>query len=395
MSDTLARGRSIGEDRPMVVWLGAIIGLLTVAALYEQVFGPHTKDITDIYDHLLVVKDMSPHGPWNLYSIFFLLVYALSFGSKDYFVLAVVGTVVITASVIAKGILSYVVLRRATENKLVAASLSLALIVVMSLPNWWKPEQLYLDKIVPTLWFNSTAMLTMPFAIVLFFTTAKWLKYGGGRTFLWLSLFSVLSVLTKPNYILAFLPVLALIVVTQAAIRRSGAAFRNVLWLVALSVVIGAILYLQSTEPVSSGPFGNPNATEESVHVVLAPFAVWRIYSPNIPVSLLLSVAFPLGTALLYFKEIKKDPTVLLAWGILVVAIAQYALLAETGERFTDANWIWASNIAMYLVFLVSTATLIGQPKSKRFYFLSALLALHIAAGVYYYGRVALGLGYY
>jgi hypothetical protein len=122
---------------------------------------------------------------------------------------------------------------------------------------------------------------------------------------------------------------------------------------------------------------------------------VWRIYSPNIPVSLLLSVAFPLGTALLYFKEIKKDPTVLLAWGILLVAIAQYALLAETGERFTDANWIWASNIAMYLVFLVSTATLIGQPKSKRFYFLSALLALHIAAGVYYYGRIALGLGYY
>ena len=395
MSDTSAGRFNIGKDRSTVVWLGATIGILTVVALYDQVFGPHTADITDIYDHLLVVKDMTPHGPWNLYSLFFLLVYVLSFGSKEYLVLAVVGTVVITASVIAKGILSYFVLRRVTPNRLLAAYLSLGLILVMSLPNWWKPEQLYLDKIVPTLWFNSTAMLTMPFAILLFFTTVKWLKEGSIRTLFWLSLFSVLSVLTKPNYILAFLPVLGLVVVTQAAINRRADTFRNVLWLVGLSAVVGGILYIQSTEPVSSGPFGNPNATEESVHIVLAPFAVWRVYSPNIPASLLLSIAFPLGVALLYFKESKRDVSILLAWGVLVVAIAQYALLAETGERFADANWIWASNIAMYLVFLVSTVVLLAQPRSKRFYFLSALLALHIAAGVYYYARVALGLGYY
>jgi hypothetical protein len=102
-----------------------------------------------------------------------------------------------------------------------------------------------------------------------------------------------------------------------------------------------------------------------------------------------------LGVVLLYFKESKRDVSILLAWGVLVVAIAQYALLAETGERFADANWIWASNIAMYLVFLVSTVVLLAQPRSKRFYFLSALLTCHIAAGVYYYARVAIGLGYY
>jgi len=395
MSD-LGVGRfSPGKDRVVVVWLGVVIGILTVVAIYEQVFGSHTTDITDIYDHLLVIKDMSPHGPWNLYSLYFLLVYALSFGSKDYIVLALTGTAVITASVIAKGILSYFVLRRATPNKLLAALLSLALIVVMSLPNWWKPEQLYLDKIVPTIWFNSTAMLTMPFAILLFFATIKWFNQDTIGNFCWVGLFSLLSVLTKPNYILAFLPVLGLVALVQAAIRRNRSGFQNLLLLVGLSALVGGILYIQSTEPVSSGPFGNPNASEESVHIAFAPFAVWRLYSPNVPVSLLLSVAFPLGVILLYYQEVKTDVSVLFAWGVFLVATAQYALLAETGERFADANWIWASNIAMYLVFLVSTVVLLAQPRSKRFYFLGALLALHVAAGIYYYARVALGMGYY
>ena len=395
MSDLSAGRFSPGKDRVVVVWLGVVIGILTVVAIYEQVFGSHTTDITDIYDHLLVIKDMSPHGPWNLYSLFFLLVYALSFGSKDYIVLALTGTAVITASVIAKGILSYFVLRRVTPNKILAALLSLALIVVMSLPNWWKPEQLYLDKIVPTIWFNSTAMLTMPFAIWLFFAAIKWFKKDTISNFVWVCLSSLLSVLTKPNYILAFLPVLGLVALVQAAFRRNRSGFRNLLLLIGLSALVGGILYIQSTEPVSSGPFGNPNASEESVHIAFAPFGVWRLYSPNIPVSLLLSVAFPLGVILLYYQEVKTDVSVLLAWGVFLVATAQYALLAETGERFADANWIWASNIAMYLLFLVSTVVLLAQPRSKRFYFLGSLLALHVAAGIYYYARVALGMGYY
>jgi hypothetical protein len=47
------------------------------------------------------------------------------------------------------------------------------------------------------------------------------------------------------------------------------------------------------------------------------------------------------------------------------------------------------------LLFLVSTVVLLAQPRSKRFYFLGSLLALHVAAGIYYYARVALGMGYY
>jgi hypothetical protein len=377
------------------IWFGIAIATMTVVVLYPQIFGPHKVYIADIYAHLLVVRDMTPSGPWHLYSVFFALVYVLSFGSKNYDVIAIVATVVLTASVVAKGLITYFVLLKAAATRRQAALLSFALMLIAPLPNWWKPDWIYIDKIVPNIWFNSTAMLTMPFAILLFYATIKWLEDRTIRSFVWIAIFSILSVLTKPNYILAFLPVLGIFAVINGVVGRRRGWIRDVLLVTALLLVVFGILYIQSIEPISSGPSENPNASNEVVQVMLAPFEVWRLYSPNIPVSLLLSIAFPLGVAVLYFKEIKTDVSVLLAWGVLVVAIAQYALLAETGERFTHANWIWASNFAMYVVFLVSTVVLLTQPRTMRFYFSMTLLAFHVIIGVCYYAKIALGLGFY
>jgi hypothetical protein len=377
------------------ILLGIALAIMTVGALYRQVFGSHTAYITDIYEHVLTVRDMTASGPWHVYSLFFALVYALSCGSKNYGVIAIVAIVVLTTSIVAKGLITYFVLLKAAATRMHAALLSLALAVVAPLPNWWKPRDIYVDKIVPNIWFNSTAMLTMPFAILLFYTAIKWLETRTIRSFMWVAIFSLLSVLTKPNYILAFLPVLGIIVLINWVVAERRNWMREILLITALSLVLCAVLYIQSVEPIPVGPSGNPSALNERVHVVFAPFAVWHLYSPNIPVSLLLSIAFPLGVTASYFKEVKNDATVLLAWGVLVVAIAQYAFLAEPGISFTAANWIWASNFAMYLVFLVSVVVLLTRPRSKRFYFLMTLLALHLVFGVYYYAKIALGLGFF
>lgn len=411
--DGAAGSEEIGVDSPaatgtsrsrvpkkvgLPIWLGAVIGVITVAALYRQVFGPHTEYITDVYEHLLVVRDMGPSGPWHLYSLFFPLVYALSLGSKSYTVIAIVAIVVITISVIAKGLITYFVVLEAAANRKLAMLLALALLVVAPLPNWWKPEYIYLDKIAPNIWFNSTAMLAMPFALLLFYAAVRWLKERSMRSFAWVVLFSTLSVLTKPNFVLAFLPLLGVagvILLIHASIAQRWKPLREVVLIGALLVAVCAMLYAQSAAPVSAGPTGNPNGTLEDVRVIVAPFEVWRLYSPNIPISLLLSIAFPLGVAVLYFKEVKTATSVLLAWAVFVVAIAQYVLLAEAGRRFTDANWIWGSNIAAYLLFVVSTVTLLSRPRTRRFYFLIAILALHVCSGVFYYARIALGLGFY
>src|SRR5580692_4954536 len=158
MSDSGAIGFNKSETRRVVILLALITGVLTVIALYPQIFGPtQTEDNTDIYDHLRMVQNMGLRGPWNLYSLFFILTYVLSFGSKNFYLLGLVGMAVMTAAVVAKAILSYYLVEKAARSKPVAGLISLALILAMPLPNWWNPDEIYLDKIAPTVWFNSTA----------------------------------------------------------------------------------------------------------------------------------------------------------------------------------------------------------------------------------------------
>ena len=388
------RSSSVGKARVVVIWLGLVTGLLTIIALYPQIFGSHAADITDIYYHLRLVQNMKLSGSWNLYSVFFILTYALSFGSKNIYVLGVIGTILLTAAVIAKAILSYFIVEKAAHSKLAAGFITLALILVMPLPNWWDPGEIFIDKIAPSIWFNSTAMFNLPFDILLFFGAVKWLQGKTIGSFIWVAVFSLLSVLTKPNYILAFFPMIGLCVVGNAAIKRNWSAYQALLLYLGLALALGCALGVQymdtftgtSPLPVISRPEVSP--------LGLAPLAVWSQWSPNIVASLLLSLAFPLGVVVLFFKEIKHNFTVLLAWGVFAIALLQYMLLTETGEAAADGNWGWGSNLAIYILFLVSVTTFVSQPRSFKFYFVAALFGLHVASGIYYYLNIARGEGF-
>ena len=393
-------GLSVAEphriEKPWVpISLGILIGGLTIIALWPQIFGPNPADITDIYDHLLLVKDMGTKGSsWNLYSLFFVLVYILSFGSKNFGVIAWAGTVILTASVIAKGLLSYFLLRKTSCGQLSAALVSVALVLIMPLPNWWKPGEIYLDKIAPTIWFNSTAILAMPFAILLFLATVEWLERPRTVSLLWVLVFSLLSVLTKPNYVLAIVPVVWVILFVRAGVHGNSKTIRPLLFYAGLTLIVLCVLGFQYLDTFNSGPSGDPTNREEASHIIVAPFVVWSIFSPNIPASLLLSVAFPLSVAVLYFEKIRHNFKLTLAWAVWAVAVLQYVLLAESGDRLTDGNWGWGSNIAMYIVFLMSAAVFMAQARSPRFYFVLTLFSLHLISGIYYYIKLALGLGY-
>lgn len=377
------------------VWLGSIVGGLTLLVLYQQVFGPHTTDLGDIYDHLLVVQKISDGGPWNIYSLFFPLVYLLSFGHANILIISCVATVVLVTSVIAKGILSYSLIEKTAHSKPVASLISLGLILAMPLPNWWKPDEIYIDKIAPNVWSNATVILTMPFAILLFLSALRWVEAFTLKAFMWLTVFSLLSVLTKPNYVLAFFPVLGSVILIKTAVERSTETLRALLLYIVLVLVVSCVLYIQYLDTTTTGGWADPAASKEANHIILAPLAVWSLYSPNIPASFLLSVAFPLSVLALYFKEVRHDVRIAWAWATLGIATLQYALLAEAGKMFPDGNWGWASNIAMYILFLVSAAVLVSQPRSPRFYFVATVFGLHVLSGIYYYIRLALGVGYY
>lgn len=396
MRHSSATSSSKLRSQRLLVWLGTIVAVLTLITLYPQVIWHQNEEFNDIYDQVLAVKAISDHGPWNLYSIFYLLVYTLSFGSSNIYILSYVTIALLTASVTAKWLLSYLVIEKTAQNRLLAMFISLGLVFVMPLPNWWKPDQIYIDKIAPNIWFDATTILTMPFAILLFFSALKWLEALTLRTFIWVAVFTLLSVLTKPNYVLAFFPILGLVVLARAAIKHREETRRALLLYIGLGLVLCGILYFQYLDTIAKGgQWADPKVYRESAHVIFAPFAVWSLYSPNIPASLLLSLVFPLSVVALYFKEVKANASMALAWGVLAIAILQYALLAETAMTFDDANWSWASNFAMYLLFLVSVSLVVSQARSPRFYFVVAIFCLHLVSGIYHYVKLTFGGGYY
>jgi hypothetical protein len=380
----------------LLVWLGIIVAVLTLIILYPQVLVHQNEEFNDVYEQIQAVQAISDHGPWNLYSIFYLLVYTLSFGSRNIYILIYVTIGLLMASVTAKWLLSYYVLEKTSHSRLLAMFISLGLVLVMPLPNWWKPDQIYIDKIAPNIWFDATTILTTPFAILLFFSALRWLEALTLRTFIWVAVSTLLSVLTKPNYVLAFYPILGLVVLIRAASKGRHDTRRALLLYTGLGLVLCGILYFQYLDTIAKGGvWADPSVSKGSAHVVFAPLAVWSLYSPNIPASLLLSLVFPLSVVALYFKEVKTNAGIGLAWSVLAIAILQYALLAETGTNFGAANWSWGSNIAMYLLFLVSASVVVSQQRSPRFYFVMTFFCLHLVSGIYHYVKLTLGGGYF
>jgi hypothetical protein len=128
---------------------------------------------------------------------------------------------------------------------------------------------------------------------------------------------------------------------------------------------------------------------------IVAPFAVWSLYSPHPLASLMLSLAFPLAVLLLYRESWRGNEALVLAWAVFAIALLEFVLLAEPGPRFSAANFLWGPCMALYLVFLTSAEIFLRQPMSARCVAVLAFFLLHLGSGVYFYWRIVTGLGYF
>jgi hypothetical protein len=194
----------------------------------------------------------------------------------------------------------------------------------------------------------------------------------------------LLSALIKPNYVIAFLPVWLALYVWKAAVRdrlrwRDAAAHALIVaGPIAVVLVAQALLvssYMQT-------------------RVILAPFAVWSLYSPNLPASLLLSVAFPAAILLFYRERWRGHNGFVVAWLVFAVALVEFALFAEAGPRFTHANFAWGPFMALFLVFLVSAQLFFKRPIAPRDWPALLLFLMHLGSGIFFYARIVMGFGY-
>jgi hypothetical protein len=295
-----------------------------------------------------------------------------------------VSAYVLAGLIVLKAVISYFMLESDLHSPPKAIPLSIALLFLMPIIGL-SLNRIYLGQLPPNVWHNPTTIAAVPFALLLFAYSYRKLNSNNLRDYLVLAGLLVLNLLAKPNYLLAFLPVYYLL---QLILILKNRDWKRVWGMLIVTLPVVAMLLIQYYFTFASGE--GPGSG-----VDFAPFKVWNRYSHNIPLSLLVSVAFPLYYAAAYFKEARADGKVKLSWAIFTIALLEYMFFAEAGERYSHGNFLWGGVIALYILFLTTSASFFRQKFSVKYAFGLLLFLLHLGTGIFYFCRLLSGGGYF
>lgn len=334
----------------------------------------------DFRGHLDFARAMARAGRAHSERFGFELLTLVAAGFSDNLVdLARAAVVVATLATVAKAVLSARWLAR-DLGPLPAVGLALLVLFLAPItfaarhPLMPRQSAVHLGQMSGLIVHNPTTVVVFPLAIALF--VASWRRRAG-----WTSALAALQCLVKPNFVVAWLPVFAALELWRG--RRDGRGW----WAVAsrTAAILAPAVAVLAWQLATSEKLGTS--------MVIAPFRAWRGLSPDIPLSIVRSLAFPALLVAVHLRELRRRPELRFAWAIFAVAFAQYSLLYLRGAAY-PGNWSWGRYLAVYLVFLLSVeayAQIVARRESWRGWravangALAALLALHLYSGLFYY----------
>ena len=236
----------------------------------------------------------------------------------------------------------------------------------------------------PNQWHSPTTLFSKPFALLLLGLgpAVVWPAHGAraGRTRMLASAaLVVMSVLVKPNFIMAFLPALSVLAVLNW--RRT-----DWYWLgISFAMPTVAVLAWQYDVALT--------LTTERGGVVLAPLQVIGFYAPTDVVTLgwrlAASVLFPL-VAVACFRSVRADRRVQLGWATFLVGASIGYLLAE-GVLVDNGAFLWSGQLAAFVLFAASAVAVLedaaaggaGLRRLSRFALCGSILLWHVASGIW------------
>jgi hypothetical protein len=332
--------------------------------------GPFRSD--DHWQHMGLAVDLMHGKAAPPHPLFHIVLLALIGGDNWPAAPGMLAFVLATALGVRAGVTAGILREARDLSTATVTFFCLVLALAMPLPNWWGGD-IYQGNVSPNVWHNPTGVFAMPFAVGSFLLGTRTLARPGFRDAAWMGIVMLLCLLAKPNYVLAFGPCFAVAFAGAVAKRvREG------------KLSAGSALGLMI---VSLGPALGVLAIQVALitrqeHILYAPFAVWGVYSrEHILGSILIGVAFPLTVLVCFPKKVNASPSVVLAWATLAVAMATFALFAESGDRITNANFAWGMTLADHVLFVASTALVLGQPGVLRRSACLSVLGLHALSG--------------
>lgn len=345
---------------------------------------------------------MVPYCMWHLVTLFFNKILFVPIQSAAAYTTSVF--------ILFAYIVMYWMIRRVTEaagsidSSLRAAVISFGVCVLRAFSFYWLDED---AKYSMNPIYNPTYMCMRGFSLLcfcllcdiwgrqkdenyrgIFFRVEKGLK----RYYIYLAIMLFLSAMAKPTFAEMFIPAVAFLMLGELLTRlrrRDGSAapyFRHCVNTLLCAVPTLLYILLQFLVYfIWGGSYGG----EEGL-VVTKWLEVWRMYTQNVGLSILCSMAFPLFMLLIdgaYF--VKSD------WGRLALAgylmgFLEAALLGEGGEKLGHGDFLWPMMSGLLLMFIVSLMRLLvlertqADTRGKRILLAGAwfLFCIHVLYGI-------------
>ncbi|APC96942.1 hypothetical protein [Francisella frigiditurris] len=371
-----------------------IIGLVIVLAVsigvfyesfYHQVWSEHIYGVSDVPLHVNFIIKSEKVGAFPLYSIWFYLVYIISFMSNSYKILAYTSIVLLSVFVIFKYLITYIIISDGSNKKWLVATVSTLMIFAMPIISFFNSPRrythIYLGNISPNIWHNSTLIFAMPFYIMLFsYSINKILSFRNKDIIIIATLFMV-ATLCKPNFILAFAPVF--FIVSFWYILFNERKTINICKVSTIGICICAILLIQFISTFMH------NEIFPKVSTGIAPLKVWSLYSPHILLSCLLSFTFPVSVTLLYMTKVIYEKEILLSWLTVFIATMMFAVFIQYPD-WQSANFVWGAIAANYILFVYCVKFLINQKIDYKSIVCYMIFIMHFISGFIFFKNYSL-----
>jgi len=359
-------------------WGLAAALLVAHAALFGAIF--HWDMVSDLQVHVRITEVGLQNGVWWGAPLPFVTAALVALGRVGW--LDEATTLVSAVAVLAKFLISTKIAERELGRRPDAGLL--VLIALLSFAFSLPANSMYIGQLPPNLFHNDTVVYLMPFALLLFWWSAQFLRTADDRSIVAAAIGGVVNVAAKPSFVFPFLVVFPLLALKRfklsaATWKAAGACAATV---AALLVQYVYIYKSGATEKVYkyAGFGGDPTS-----HVRIDPFHVWSHFSPNIPLSILVSIVFPLVAFAIYRRELWSYDLFRYAAALMGVSLVIFALLKETGVREFQGNFAWQAMVCNYILFLVILVRLwsVGafERLTKRSGVVVGAFGAHVVAG--------------
>jgi hypothetical protein len=255
-----------------------------------------------------------------------------------------------------------------------AGAVTLALVFVTPVTfASWAARNLYHGYVGIAVYHNPTLILLKPFAVLLWWETARALD-GAPRPAAWLAALTILSGLAKPSHLIALLPAAAALAAVLAWKGRASAWRPLVLGLALPSAIALGWQF--------AFRYGGAASVE------WAPWTAMAYRDAHLGARFVLSALFPLVVLALFPRALLRDRALALAAATFAVGAAYAYLLAEGGDTFTHRNFAWSAQSALFVLFVAAARVVLRESADAsaraRVVMCAAALALHVACGAYF-----------